>query len=258
MAEQPFPTSRPTVTEFIGDSPRGIRFPVDSPDFHAAGCNSQCPLFPTSEPINHPFSISSITWNWNGSHPSGTAAEVKPGEITVTSHRGNDISKTGDENNPAVHIERSGNDVVKTANELTVEEKAEGSTTNNGNTNGETIQEEEEKEEVETKEEETKEDGDEKKDEEKQDEAHAGDKRKADEKADPAEEKKDGEKMDDAKKQKTSNGTAAPAKANGEKKKPGRPKGGANGEKAPKKEKKQPAVGRAARQTRSQAKAETE
>ncbi|PMD64042.1 uncharacterized protein K444DRAFT_513632, partial [Hyaloscypha bicolor E] len=51
-----------------------------------------------------------VSWNWGASHPSGTASEVKPGEVTVVSHRGNEISKTGDESNPAVHIERNGND----------------------------------------------------------------------------------------------------------------------------------------------------
>jgi hypothetical protein len=81
--------------------------------------------------------------------------------------------------------------------------------------------------------------------------AQVGEKRKADEKADAGTEERtneEKEKEDEAKKQKTSNGTAAPV--NGEKKKPGRPK--ANGEKKPKKEKKAPAVGRAERKTRSQ------
>ena len=48
-----------------------------------------------------------VSWNWNGSHPSGTAAEIKPGDVTVTSHRGNDITKTGTKQDPAVHSEYS-------------------------------------------------------------------------------------------------------------------------------------------------------
>jgi len=74
-----------------------------------------------------------VSWEWNGSHPNGVVGEVKAGEVTVTSNRGNEISKTGDSSNPAVHIERSGNDVVKLANELDVEKKgdhANGETSN--------------------------------------------------------------------------------------------------------------------------------
>ena len=67
-----------------------------------------------------------VSWNWNGNQPSGTVGEVKAGEVSVTSHRGNEIKKTGDEGNPAVHIERSGNDVVKKASELNIEEKGSG------------------------------------------------------------------------------------------------------------------------------------
>jgi hypothetical protein len=205
--------------------------------------------------ISRLFSLTQhlVSWNWNGSHPSGTAAEVKPGEVTVVSHRGNEIKKAGDESNPAVHIERSGNDVVKTANELHVDQKAEGSSSS-GNTNGDSSKPEEKKNEEKNPVEEKKE---EKKDEE--GEAQTGEKRKADEQADTDAEKageKETEKEkegDDAKKIKKSNGDAAPApapaKENGDKKKAGRPKG--NG---PKKEKKVPAVGQAQRKTRSQGK----
>ncbi|TVY87124.1 hypothetical protein LAWI1_G007656, partial [Lachnellula willkommii] len=160
-----------------------------------------------------------VSWNWNGSHPSGTASEVKPGEVTVTSHRGNDISKTGDESNPAVHISRSGNDVVKTANELKVESKGEsnGPSTEESNGNGAPAKSEEKKE---------------------PEEAHTGEKRTVDEKpsADDAEEKPEDPDAD-AKKQKT--GTDAKTNGtNGEKKKagPGRPKNSSG----PKKEKKAP------------------
>jgi hypothetical protein len=200
-----------------------------------------------------------VSWNWNGSHPSGIAAEVKPGEVTVISHRGNEIKKTGDESNPAVHIERSGNDVVKTASELHVDEKAEAEgSSSNGNTNGDSSKPEEKRDEEKKL--------DEKKTEENKDdetEAQTGEKRKAEEQADAVAEKAGGRETgqqkegDDAKKLKTSNGDAAPApaKENGEKKKAGRPRG--NGEKkGAKKEKRVPAVGQAQRKTRSQGKVE--
>ncbi|CAD6446786.1 ab2c6399-a452-487c-8128-b7446aeed6ac [Sclerotinia trifoliorum] len=46
-----------------------------------------------------------VSWNWRGANPEGTVGEVKAGEVTVTSQRGNEIKKTGDETDPAVHIE---------------------------------------------------------------------------------------------------------------------------------------------------------
>jgi hypothetical protein len=55
----------------------------------------------SSKLTSHP---STVSWSWNGSHPSGTATEVKAGDVTVTSHRGNDITKTGTQSDPAVHV----------------------------------------------------------------------------------------------------------------------------------------------------------
>ena len=48
------------------------------------------------------------------------------GEIAIKTKRGNTVKKNAEPDNPAVHIERSGNDVVKRASELTVEQKASG------------------------------------------------------------------------------------------------------------------------------------
>ena len=183
-----------------------------------------------------------VSWNWSGSHPSGTAAEAKAGDVTVTSHHGNDITKTGTEDNPAVHVERSGNDVVKTVSELKVEQKASSQKEDGTWDNSNGVSSSEKKEEP-KKDEEKKENG------VNGEEAQAGDKRKADEKPDASakEEKPDEEK--DTKKQKTANEAAA----NGEKRKAGRPKA-ANGGK--KKDKAPPRTGTAARKTRSQGNAE--
>lgn len=69
-----------------------------------------------------------VSWNWGSGTPGGKVAEKKTeGEIAITSKRGNKIKKNAEPNNPAVHIERSGNDVVKKASELNIEEKANGS-----------------------------------------------------------------------------------------------------------------------------------
>jgi len=79
-----------------------------------------------------------VSWKWSGSRPSGEVAEVKEGDLTITSNRGNDITRHGKPGDPAVHVARSGNDVVKTAHELTIEEKANGSSgTSTGDDKGE-------------------------------------------------------------------------------------------------------------------------
>jgi hypothetical protein len=183
--------------------------------------------------------------------------EVKADEVSVTNHRGNEISKTGDESNTAVHIERSGNDVVKKASELKIDEKAPS-----------TSEAEEKKEETVTAQpnganEENKEGNDTaqkpSESKEKEDEVKTGEKRKADEQVDaneketPAQagEAEKEEDEQDAKKQKTAKGAANGA-ANETKKAAGRPK--PNGEKktVPKKEKRVPAIGKSERKTRSQ------
>src|SRR6266536_3368375 len=64
-----------------------------------------------------------VSRNWGSGHPSGTTAEVRAGDVTIVSHRGNEITKHGDESNPAIHIERSDNDVVKKASALNVDKK---------------------------------------------------------------------------------------------------------------------------------------
>jgi len=222
----------------------------------------KCDLRESSDMSDQVQEGDKVSWSWNDSHPSGTVAEVEAGEVTVTSHRGNEIKKTGDEQNLAVHVARSGNDVVKMANELEIEKKADGASngTPNGNSSSET-KDEENKSEVKKdrkEEEEEKDNSAERKEDKSQDEkaengdtkAEAGDKRKADETEATAEKKAPEDDEADSKKQKTNNGKAAPA--NGEKKKPGRPKGSSNVEKGAKKEKKAPAAGRAERKTRSQ------
>jgi len=67
---------------------------------------------------------SKVSWNWHGSAPSGHVAEKKTeGTVEVVSKRGNAITRDAKPGDPAVAIERSGNDVVKNASELHVEEK---------------------------------------------------------------------------------------------------------------------------------------
>ncbi|GFZ49404.1 hypothetical protein JCM24511_07524 [Saitozyma sp. JCM 24511] len=64
-----------------------------------------------------------VSWNWGNGQPShgsaGKVAEVvEEGQAEVKSNRGNTIHKKASKDDPAVKIERSGNDVVKRASEL--------------------------------------------------------------------------------------------------------------------------------------------
>ncbi len=75
-----------------------------------------------------PLTFATVSWNWSGGQPGGKVVETKDeGEIAIKSKRGNTIKKNASPSNPAVHIGRSGNDVVKRASELMVDEKASGS-----------------------------------------------------------------------------------------------------------------------------------
>ena len=265
---------------------------LESPDIHSFCGSSSCLLcpiwsapplpqqLPEPAPCMHAFYDGhhwvhqltlgpySVSWAWNGSRPSGTVAEVKPGDVTVTSHRGNDITKTGTTQDPAVHsqyyhhisismrckansrlptVERSGNDVVKTVSELKVDQKGasqkeDGTWDNSNGASSSSNHAPSEPKKDEPKKDDTQIQND------TNGEAKAGDKRKADEQTTTNEPEKPAEEEQETKKQKTTNGTTS---AN-EKKKPGRPKG-ANGAK---KEKKVPRAGTAARKTRSQGKAE--
>ncbi|KAI1642392.1 uncharacterized protein F4817DRAFT_353089 [Daldinia loculata] len=68
-----------------------------------------------------------VSWNWGGGAPGGTVAETKEqGAIEIKTQRGNTVKRKADASNPAVRIERSGNDVVKRASELTIDEKKKG------------------------------------------------------------------------------------------------------------------------------------
>ncbi|KAJ8125917.1 hypothetical protein O1611_g7720 [Lasiodiplodia mahajangana] len=74
--------------------------------------------------VEKPEKGDKVSWNWGGGAPGGTVAETKDeGSIAIKSKAGNTIKKNASPDNPAVHIARSGNDVVKRASELTVESK---------------------------------------------------------------------------------------------------------------------------------------
>nr|POE94234.1 hypothetical protein CFP56_16474 [Quercus suber] len=96
-------------------------------------CIALKPVAPASSALSHitqtlkcrqPTSRREI--KWSGSRPGGKVADVvTEGKAQVESHRGNTISKNAEPNNPAVHVSRSGNDVVKKASELDIEKEGD-------------------------------------------------------------------------------------------------------------------------------------
>ncbi|KAI9663404.1 MAG: hypothetical protein M1829_006096 [Trizodia sp. TS-e1964] len=60
-----------------------------------------------------------VSWKWGSGVANGTVAEVKEhGSVSIQSNQGNTIRRNASPGNPAVHIARSGNDVVKRVSEL--------------------------------------------------------------------------------------------------------------------------------------------
>lgn len=92
-------------------------------------CLSPLPIEPIYTFSSHQSNVFAliVSWNWNGSAPSGEVIEKKDeGEVAIQSKRGNTIKKAAQPNDPAVHLARPGNDVVKNQSELNIEEKKAG------------------------------------------------------------------------------------------------------------------------------------
>ena len=145
-----------------------------------------------------------VSWKYGSGRPGGTVAEVvEEGQASVTSKKGNEIHRNAEPDNPAVKISRSGNDVVKKASELDIEDKG-----------GDDAAEEEAAAEDDKKDDEEKaeENGD----------AQTGEKRKAEEEAEDEKAEEEPKAAAKGKKQKT--GKAAAKATNGEKAAP-KPKG---------------------------------
>jgi len=59
-----------------------------------------------------------VQWSWGAGHPSGTVEEIQThGKLEIES-KGKKVHKNASEENPAVHVGREGNDVVKRMSEL--------------------------------------------------------------------------------------------------------------------------------------------
>lgn len=62
-----------------------------------------------------------VSWKWGSGKPSGVVEEVKSSGQLEIETAGRKVRKNADEDNPAVHVAREGNDVVKRASELAKE-----------------------------------------------------------------------------------------------------------------------------------------
>lgn len=60
-----------------------------------------------------------VSWKWGAGQPTGTVEDVVDGDASITTNKGNSVSRHGDEENPAVKIKASsGNHAIKLASEL--------------------------------------------------------------------------------------------------------------------------------------------
>jgi len=160
-----------------------------------------------------------VSWQWSGSRPGGTVAEVaKEGELSIETKNGNTVKKNADSDDPAVKISRSGNDVVKRAHELDVEEAGDKHKEDKGEEK--TVSKDDKEEKDETKDEDDKKED---KEDEKKESGKGGQKKKPAAKAktgDKRQAKDDGEEEKASKKQQK---TEDAGEENGDKKKRGRP-----------------------------------
>lgn len=90
-----------------------------------------------------------VSWKWGSGNPSGTVAEIKTSGKLEIETAGKKVHKNSDAENPAVHVAREGNDVVKRASELTKENGA--ASTEEPKTEGQETKKVEEKEKGEEK-----------------------------------------------------------------------------------------------------------
>ncbi|KAF8157171.1 hypothetical protein B0H34DRAFT_489960 [Crassisporium funariophilum] len=77
-----------------------------------------------------------VQWNYGAGHPTGTVDEVQTeGKLEIKT-AGKLVHKNASPENPAVHVARKGNDVVKRASELTKLNEGEGDDASEGEGGG--------------------------------------------------------------------------------------------------------------------------
>ncbi|KAK0384504.1 hypothetical protein NLU13_8590 [Sarocladium strictum] len=59
-----------------------------------------------------------VSWNWGSGQPQGKVLDVKPEKTTITTKRGNEVSRDGDPEDPAVVLDTGKSKAIKSAHEL--------------------------------------------------------------------------------------------------------------------------------------------
>ncbi|EHK44223.1 hypothetical protein TRIATDRAFT_265811 [Trichoderma atroviride IMI 206040] len=59
-----------------------------------------------------------VSWNWGQGQPEGKVKEVNPGETTIETKKGTQVSRKGDEDDPAVVLDTGKSEAVKLNHEL--------------------------------------------------------------------------------------------------------------------------------------------
>ncbi|UNI17614.1 hypothetical protein JDV02_003945 [Purpureocillium takamizusanense] len=67
---------------------------------------------------NGPEVGETVSWNWGNGQPEGKVLDVKDEKTTITTKRGNEVSRDGDPEDPAVVLDTGKSKAIKSAHEL--------------------------------------------------------------------------------------------------------------------------------------------
>ncbi|OAQ96111.1 hypothetical protein LLEC1_05203, partial [Akanthomyces lecanii] len=67
---------------------------------------------------NGPKPGDTVSWNWGNGQPKGKVLDVKEDKATITTKRGNKVSRDGDSEDPAVILDTGKSKAIKSAHEL--------------------------------------------------------------------------------------------------------------------------------------------
>ncbi|KAF4450570.1 hypothetical protein F53441_6350 [Fusarium austroafricanum] len=67
---------------------------------------------------NGPKKGETVSWNWGQGQPKGKVLDVKAEDTSITTKNGNEVSRKGDEEDPAVILDTGKNKAIKKAHEL--------------------------------------------------------------------------------------------------------------------------------------------
>ncbi|KAJ4419056.1 hypothetical protein N0V82_005179 [Gnomoniopsis sp. IMI 355080] len=67
---------------------------------------------------NGPKKGETVSWNWGSGNPKGKVLDVKEDKATITTKNGNEVSRDGDSEDPAVVLDTGKSKAIKSAHEL--------------------------------------------------------------------------------------------------------------------------------------------